>query len=40
MVMMKTYCNAFGMTVKIHDPYEGYDDLFDEYSFTYCSVKE
>ena len=25
--MMKTYCNAFGMTVKIHDPYEGYDDL-------------
>jgi hypothetical protein len=20
--------------------YEGYDDLFDEYSFTYCSVKE
>ena len=25
--MMETYCNAFGMTVKIHDPYEGYDDL-------------
>ncbi|MDG2058551.1 MAG: hypothetical protein P8J34_00155 [Flavobacteriales bacterium] len=20
--------------------YQGYDDLFDEYSFTYCSVKE
>ena len=25
--MMETYCHAFGMTVKIHDPYEGYDDL-------------
>ena len=25
--MMETFCNAFGMTVKIHDPYEGYDDL-------------
>ena len=25
--MMETYCYAFGMTVKIHDPYEGYDDL-------------
>ena len=25
--MMKTFCDAFGMTVKIHDPYEGYDDL-------------
>ena len=25
--MMETFCHAFGMTVKIHDPYEGYDDL-------------
>ena len=25
--MMETFCNAFGMTVKIHDPYEVYDDL-------------
>ena len=25
--MMKTFCDAFGMIVKIHDPYEGYDDL-------------
>ena len=32
--------------IKINDElvmkgrYQGYDDLFDEYSFTYCSVKE
>ena len=25
--MMSFRCMAFGMTVKIHDPYEGYDDL-------------
>jgi len=25
--MMETFCKAFGMTVKIHDPYKGYDNL-------------
>ena len=25
--LMEKYCNALDMTVKIHDPYEGYDDL-------------
>ena len=25
--MMETYCNAFGMNVKIHDPYKGFDNL-------------
>tara|TARA_Y100000034_G_C6801265_1_gene359407 strand:- start:11 stop:958 length:948 start_codon:yes stop_codon:yes gene_type:complete len=25
--MMETYCDAFGMDVRIHDPYKGYDDL-------------
>ena len=25
--MMETYCDAFGMDVRIHDPYEGYHDL-------------
>ena len=27
--MMETYCNAFGMNVKIHDPYKGFDNLDD-----------
>ena len=27
--MMETYCNTFGMTVKIHDPYKGFDNLDD-----------
>ena len=25
--MMETFCKAFGMIIKIHDPYEGYDNL-------------